>query len=750
MPDVSIAISAKDNFTQAVQKMRGMVTPFRKDLDLLSKELATLNKNKVTLKVDMQRAKRELAEAKKAFQATGDEAARLRLETAQANYDNVQSNLKLVSDAARQAEKDIRALASTSSRANNQNPGGGPGGNRGNQGGGNGGDGGGDNGNGGGGNGNGGNPGPSFLSAMARAGLGQMLGQSVAGLSRQMLQSAVGQPIAGAISTTLSGALTGAAMGSVAGPAGAAVGGLVGLAAGGIGALTQHSGEKDDAFRAYVQQQTQARLDAQAETLSSGSAIAAGRETSLISFSTLFGDRSVAEGYLKDLTQMANTTPFLYDDLAAMSKVLKTFGFGVEEMLPTLTKIGDAGAALGMGTADMNTIATALGRMRATDKGSLEYFNMLTERGINATGFLADAFGVDQKTLYDMISKGEVSGRQASEILLNAMADSFTGSMSQQSQTFSGLSSTLEGLTQEMSNAMGEGFNNVRKEGIAAQNDFLGGQSGESMQQAYRLMGEFQASVKNKGEEIERDFLNAVMGNGSLPEGYGQVVQARVAEMSRLYSQYAQQAAKGDEKAGYLQGQVLSQAKAFALSEYNASEGMQVILESEKSLASRIRADAGLKDDYWNAGKAMADQFSKGLADAIRQNRDTVRAAAAETAVMLESVQAQAKRKTEAAQQNARIEQGFLTIRNGLPAVDPARYKPKAFGLPRVPRDDYPARLHEGERVLTANQARQADAAGGNVVVTGNAFQVREEADITRIAAELCRQMTAARAAAAP
>lgn len=47
-----------------------------------------------------------------------------------------------------------------------------------------------------------------------------------------------------------------------------------------------------------------------------------------------------------------------------------------------------------------------------------------------------------------------------------------------------------------------------------------------------------------------------------------------------------------------------------------------------------------------------------------------------------------------------------------------------AYGLDRVPYDDYPALLHEGERVLTAREARAQDAARSSIVinVTGNTF----------------------------
>lgn len=69
-----------------------------------------------------------------------------------------------------------------------------------------------------------------------------------------------------------------------------------------------------------------------------------------------------------------------------------------------------------------------------------------------------------------------------------------------------------------------------------------------------------------------------------------------------------------------------------------------------------------------------------------------------------------------------------------------------AGGLDNVPYNNYPARLHAGEAVLTREENKDyrengGSGGGGQVVITGNTFHVREEADIQKIAGQLARLM---------
>lgn len=648
MPETSIVIKATDRYSDVLKTLSKTTKAFTKDVDSLEEGLYALNKTKYTLKLDAKKAKQALKEAEKQFDLTHSAADGLKMELAQANYDNVVRNLNAVTKEARNTEKELSKLENRS----------------------------------GGGGGGAANFGKSVVQALAISGITDSAKQLLSQGATTLAGSAFGNEGGMLFSNALSMATSGASAGfMVAGPAGALVGagigGLVGL---GSGALQSYE-SRDSAFKSYVQDSVQEQLDAQSESLTSGSSIAAGRETDKISFATLFGSKETADSYLTNLVGMANSTPFLYDDLTSMSKTLATYGYDADSILPVLQTIGDAGAALGQSTNDMTAVATAIGRMKSSNKTTLEYLNILNDRGIGAVGMLSDAYGVDQGTMYSMISKGEVAGQDAARIILDALSDSFAGAMEAQSKTFSGITSTIEGLQQELDNAMGEGYNQTRMQGLEAQKEWLAGDSGQEIQEAYTAIGAWKASLENAKEQYIRDAMNDAMGS----EAY------KTAE------------AEGDAAE---MGRILMKAKIDGMNEYNANEGKDEELAQELSLIESVRDDTALNNSYWNAGYTLGQEFSKG------------RAAATTDSAWADAVN--------------NFNSGYTKHRSG---------HQRAMGIDYVPYDNFPALLHEGEKVLTAGEARQEKNGVGSIQIVINGMTVREDADIDRVAQALLSKL---------
>ena len=90
------------------------------------------------------------------------------------------------------------------------------------------------------------------------------------------------------------------------------------------------------------------------------------------------------------------------------------------------------------------------------------------------------------------------------------------------------------------------------------------------------------------------------------------------------------------------------------------------------------------------------------------------------------------------------ISEGINTTVNivgkAIGAEGDGKYKGHYHGLSNVPYDGYAARLHKGERVLTAQENKEYSQGGFNgITISGNTFNVREEADIEKIAYKLAK-----------
>lgn len=362
-----------------------------------------------------------------------------------------------------------------------------------------------------------------------------------------------------------------------------------------------------------------------------------------------------------------------------------------------MQKIGDAGAALGLDQSGMSAIATYLGRMKSTGKVTMEYLNPLLERGIPVWDYLAAASGKTNKEVQEMVSKGLVPGEEAAAALADYMGADFAGSMEKQAKSYAGLTSTLQGMQDEMDVAMGEGYNEQRKLGMQAEIDWLSGDSGDRMKEANRLVGEWQASLENEKERLLREALDDVMNS--------------------------------DEFAGaddINKGRMIEEARAKAQADYYQNDRYQRQLEADKELISKIRTE--MADAYYDAGYSLGLEFDKGLIAARIDNSGL----GGDNSVNWAAVSERTKR-------------AMYGNRNKT-AGRSSRRSRRAYGIDRVPYDGFSATLHEGERVLTAAQARAQDSAGGGqIIISGNQFTVREDADIDRIATELYHKIADAK-----
>lgn len=656
------------------------------------------------LKAQLEKSSIAVKDARKEYQQYGDELHETKLSEAIAEHDDLRQKLKDTEDQLKANQKTYNEYREAIRKGGLQD----------------------------GGSAMSGDLGSSFGDVLGGLGIGSMMSDLVGNIASQQLSSALGSSMGGAVSGALSSAISGAALGTAIAPGiGTAIGAALGGITGALSGAFDVYGEQDDAFIEYYNGLLDTYGGLSAGNTAAGSSIAAGRETDLISFSTMFGSQDAAKEYLSSLVDMSNRTPFLYDDLTSMSKTLATYGYDENSILPVLQTIGDAGAALGQSTSDMTSVATAIGRMVSSDKASLEYLNILNDRGINAIGYLAEARGKSVADTYEDISKGNIKGTDAAEIILAAMEQAYAGSMEAQSKTFAGLTSTLEGMQQEIANAAGEGYNTLRADAIQTEINSLGGALGDAMKEINTIIGENQARGENLKEEYMREAISAVLLGETRAGLLTDQEQADLSALREEYVKWSEQYAAGNEQAGLHMQSLYEQAQMLGEAYYESSEWAQeeidVQLEQIEAIRDNTAGLAAATDAF-----RLAQERSKGLTAVYRNALLNIEPADQE------------------AWTQAMADSGVAW--DYIPGQD-SGYS-FAYGLDRVPYDDYPALLHEGERVLTASEARAMDAGAGamplSIIVTGNNFVGTGEEMADQIAEILARKIEQAATAAAP
>lgn len=690
MAQADIAVILRNNMSQELNRMEDAndrfndsLTETQRQAQQYSRRLSQLTEAQSRLQTSLSAVRTRLREAERAFAETGDAADERRVQELNEEYIRMSQTLANVRQAANDTRRALYDLTEVESRRNGSDPS--P------------------------------NPSPdsaagdSLLSRLGAAGATALVGDLASQAIGTFANSFGGEAFGGYVSNALSYAGMGAAIGSAIAPGigtaiGAALGGLGGIVA---GALEEFE-SKDEAFKSYVQDAVNTIKEERAASIQDGSVLAAQREQDTLAFDQLLGE-GIGTAYLEDLREMSAKTPMTYEGLTSMSRALATgFGDTPERMLNLMEKLGDAGSAVGIDEAGMAEMAKSMSRMESSGKASLEYLNIFQERGVDVIGILSDGLGKTQGEIYDMISKSEIGGVEAVQMIENALGDLYGGAMEQQSQTFAGLSSTLEDMQAEMDAASGEGYNDIRKKGMEDQIAYLESDSGEMMKEINYAMGAWEASLENQKEQMIRDAMTAVFDS----------------------TDYQNLMADGSDEALAKAGEMLAAAKVQAINEYNASEGAQLMVQSELSLIESVRNDASANNAYWDAGYQLGEEFSKGRAAGMVANMNTPTAAAISLAE-----QSSAAVSSSAAASQKRL--GMSTASSY--AANP---KAHAYGLERVPYDNYPALLHEGERVLTAAEAR-SESRGSSVQIAKLADQivVREDADIDRIASALVAKL---------
>lgn len=268
----------------------------------------------------------------------------------------------------------------------------------------------------------------------------------------------------------------------------------------------------------------------------------------------------------------------------------------------------------------------------------------------------------------------------------------------------------LSAVQGKLDAAGGEGYYAERNQGIADQIAAYGGELGEALAEANRAIGAGRAAMENLADRYTQEALSTVLtGSGTTLQWSDENAQ-RLQELGTLYQEAMADYEAGNTEAGALVETYVEEARALAEAQYDSSEAAMGVAEAEKNLITSINENTaalrGWRGDY-------------DVSQAMTQGRNT-----------------------------SSDEDTYIPGDWGYNAdLDPSsttstakKARPRAVGIDYVPYDNFPALLHQGERVQTAVEARSEQRVPA-ITITGNSFSIREDTDVDRVASALLQKI---------
>jgi len=169
------------------------------------------------------------------------------------------------------------------------------------------------------------------------------------------------------------------------------------------------------------------------------------KETAVASLTKLTGSAAQAQKTWGSLVHFANTTPFDVQSLATTDEMLLAAGFHASELIPLMTRIGDASAAIGTGTVGATAIAKTFGQIRKKGTLNQSEVSQLATEGIPVEAILEKAYNVNGATLAKAMSAGLIGGNAAINVILDGMNSRFHGAMMMQANTIGQIWSNVKG-----------------------------------------------------------------------------------------------------------------------------------------------------------------------------------------------------------------------------------------------------------------------------------------------------------------
>lgn len=184
------------------------------------------------------------------------------------------------------------------------------------------------------------------------------------------------------------------------------------------------------------------------------------------SFATkMGGDKEAAEGLVAELQQLAKVTPMETLGLAKTANLLMGYGTSAEEVIATLTMLGDVA---GGSQEKLDSIALAYGQATAAGKLNAQDANQMINAGVPVWTMIADYLNSTVSDVRKLSEEGQISADTLNNVFAAATSEGgmYYKAMESQSKTYAGQLSTMQDLADQSKGALMNPFFEVASSSV--------------------------------------------------------------------------------------------------------------------------------------------------------------------------------------------------------------------------------------------------------------------------------------------
>lgn len=236
--------------------------------------------------------------------------------------------------------------------------------------------------------------------------------------------------------------------------------------------------------------------------------LAASNENTLTSFQNLTGSITEAKDLYEDLINFSSTTPFSFSQITEGTQTLLGFGLSADDASQALKDLGAAAAS--NADTDLKRLVVSYGQIQGANVAMTRDLREFVNNGIPIYQLLSDTLDVSTSKINEMASAGQITGDVIARVFREAASEGgrFSNTLLTQSQTLTGLVSTMKDNYAITLGRIGEKLLPAAKEAAIGFNDVLLDmqdyfESNEGEEWAIRLAASIKAGFESASTEIQ-------------------------------------------------------------------------------------------------------------------------------------------------------------------------------------------------------------------------------------------------------